>query len=392
VVLTAWSHRPTERMTTANNHAASPMRLSRTPGTEPGNAPRRRKANASRMVAERGLHSFDLRGERLAMGWIDYLARLAHRRANGLSSWALALAFFLAALAVRLALPPAAGRLPFVAFFPAIIAAVLACGFPQGAAILVLSTMSAWYLFLPPAYSFATSPESVVALIAFVLVGALLVVVVEGLALAIQKAEALALANADLFRELQHRVANNFQIVAATLQKARRGMTDPSAQAAIDTAVARIQAMASMHRGLYDAKSYARGLKPVLAAVVADVFQDVSVEVRIDVPPLELSIGEMTAITLLVNEAALNAAKHVFRQEKGKRFEVLLSELRPRRLELLIRDDGPGIPREIQSDDGRPRFGLTVMRSLAGQLGGSLEFPAGNAGLLRVEFPSGTLS
>lgn len=326
------------------------------------------------------------------MGWIDHLARLAHRRGTGLSSWALALAFFLVAFAIRWSLPPEAGRLPFLAFLPAIIAAVLVCGFPQGAAVLVLSTLSAWYLFLAPAHSFATSPEGAVSLIAFVLVGALLLAVVEGLALAIRKAETLALANADLLRELQHRVANNFQIVAATLQKGRRGVTDPSALAAIDTALARIQAMASMHRSLLDAKSYARGLKPVLASVLADVFQDVTVQVRIDVPSHDLSIGEMTAITLLVNEAALNAAKHVFRQQKGQSFEVLLSELEPERLELLIRDDGPGIPREVQSEDGRSRFGLMVMRSLAGQLGGSLEFPAANAGLLRVEFPSGTHS
>jgi two-component sensor histidine kinase len=88
----------------------------------------------------------------------------------------------------------------------------------------------------------------------------MLLTVVEGLAQAVLKAEGLALANADLFRELQHRVANNFQIVSATLQKGRRTVADPAALAAIDTAISRVQAMAAMHRRLYDAKSYASGL------------------------------------------------------------------------------------------------------------------------------------
>jgi two-component sensor histidine kinase len=129
----------------------------------------------------------------------------------------------------------------------------------------------------------------------------------------------------------------------------------------------------------------------VLTIVVAEVFESVPVSVKIAVSPRELTLGEMTAITLLVNEAAINAAKHVFRPEKGSRFEVLLSESGPSKLELLIRDDGPGIPREVRAADGRQRFGLAVMRSLAQQLGGSLELPERTGGVLRVEFQSKTL-
>jgi two-component sensor histidine kinase len=152
-----------------------------------------------------------------------------------------------------------------------------------------------------------------------------------------------------------------------------------------------VQAMAAMHRRLYDAKSYSSGLEPVLTAVVAEVFANIPVSVNIAISPRELTLGEMTAITLLVNEAAINAAKHVFRTEIGSRFEVMLSECGPNKLELLIRDDGPGIPGEVQAADGRPRFGLAVMRSLAQQLGGSLELPEGTGGVLRVEFQSKNL-
>ena len=320
---------------------------------------RRRSTNAPLHHAPRAFAGF-ARGA--GMKWTDILALAVSRRGNSLGSWGIALVFFLLALAIRSALPPEAGRLPFVAFFPAIIATVLVCGFLPGAVVLCMSVVAGWYLFLPPIHTFPRSTDDVISLVAFVLAATMLLAVVEGLAQAILKAENLALANADLFRELQHRVANNFQIVSATLQKGRRGVADLASQAAIDTAISRVQAMAAMHRQLYDANSYASGLEPVLIAVVAEVFANIPVSVKVAISPRELTLGEMTAITLLVNEAALNAAKHVFRSEIGSKFEVMLSECGPSKLELLIRDDGPGIPDGVQVADGGQRFGLSVMR------------------------------
>ena len=57
-------------------------------------------------------------------------------------------------------------------------------------------------------------------------VAGLLIVLVEGMVRAVQQLEELARVNEELFRELQHRVANNLQIVAATLQKAQRSVQD----------------------------------------------------------------------------------------------------------------------------------------------------------------------
>jgi two-component sensor histidine kinase len=95
----------------------------------------------------------------------------------------------------------------------------------------------------------------------------------------------------------------------------------------------------------------------------------------------------MTAITLLVNEAAINAARHVFIPEKGAVFEVSIAEVEIGRWQLIIRDDGPGIaPATTTAGSQRQRFGLTVMRGLAAQLGGSLEMPSGPGTTIRVKF------
>ena len=87
---------------------------------------------------------------------------------------------FLLILAVRSALPAQAGRLPFVAFFPAIIATVLICGFLPGVVVLCLSVVAGWYLFLPPVHTFPRSTDDVISLVAFVLAATMLLAVVEG--------------------------------------------------------------------------------------------------------------------------------------------------------------------------------------------------------------------
>jgi hypothetical protein len=118
--------------------------------------------------------------------------------------------------------------------------------------------------------------------------------------------------------------------------------------------------MAELYRRLYDAAAYAQGLEPILRELLQEAFRGLPVNVSLDVDSSKLSVGDMTAIALLVNEAAINAAKHVFRPEKGGLFEASLAEARSGRLakqlggELEVLD-GPGATLKVEflRDDGR---------------------------------------
>ena len=92
----------------------------------------------------------------------------------------------------------------------------------------------------------------------------------------------------------------------------------------------------------------------------------------------------MTTIVLLVNEAAINAAKHVFRPQRGRTFMVSLRRGAER--VLTISDDGPGFGTE--KNETTPRYGLAVMRGLAAQLGGTLEISKEPGATIRVAFNS----
>ena len=117
--------------------------------------------------------------------------------------------------------------------------------------MLGLSALAAWYFFLPPFWSFALSgPETVASLIGFLLVGGLDVLLVAALVEVIRRLEVSAGTQEDLFRELQHRVANNMQFVASMRRLARRDVADPPAAEVLEQAAARIAAMARLHRRL----------------------------------------------------------------------------------------------------------------------------------------------
>ncbi|WP_431269307.1 sensor histidine kinase [Dankookia sp. P2] len=323
------------------------------------------------------------------MAWVGPVSAILRPHPTGVRAWAIALALFAASLAARLALERWLAPIAFLTFYPAIIAAALVCGWRQGLLVVALSTLAGWYLFLEPHGSFAfRNSGTPVILAGFVTVALFQVVLLAALAEVIRRLEALQAAHADLFRELQHRVANNMQLVASTLHVAQRRITDPEAREVIGQATARVDAMARLHRKLYDPDSYRNGLEPVLREVLGETFQGLPVRLDIRLAPGPLTIGQMTAIVLLVNEAAINAAKHVFRPEQGSAFEVALRPGADGRLLLEMRDDGPGLGPAQPGGEASRRLGMTIMQSLARQLGGCLEVLDGPGMALGVHFAS----
>ena len=189
-----------------------------------------------------------------------------------------------------------------------------------------------------------------------------------------------------LFHELQHRVGNNMQILASMLRCSRSGLHDTAAVEIIEQAAARITAMGQLHRRLYDRSAYADGLGPILIDVLADTFHGLPVNIKVDLRAEGLSIDQMTAIVLLVNEAAINAAQHAFGPGKGTFFMVSLSARANSRLQLIIRDDGPGIAPVASAGPETRTLGMTIMQAFAPQLGGSLQVLNEPGTALSVEF------
>ena len=318
--------------------------------------------------------------------WIERLTKLIGRRSPQ-QSWSIAAALLIAGVGLRLLLNSELEQVPLLTLFPAVFFTALICGWRQGAVVLCLTATAAWFLFLePPGAIQVVAQTRIVPLLGFLATGAPMVALVAAMTELVRRLDDARNLSTSLFEEMQHRVANNMQFIASMLQQARRGMDDSLAAEVLDQASARIASMARMNRQLANPSAYKRGLEPILRDLLAEVMQGMPVTVKLDIRRSELSLDQMTIVVLLVSEAATNAVKHVFRPEQGTSFEVSLVECASNRLQLIVRDDGPGLGPMPMPNAPAQKLGLRIMQALAAQLGGSLEFPEGEGAALKVEF------
>jgi len=194
-----------------------------------------------------------------------------------------------------------------------------------------------------------------------------------------------------LLREIHHRVKNNLQVVSSLL--ALRGRTEsPEIRALFEDSQNRIEAMALVHEEIYRSGDYSAvhmddylgGLaRKMLYCGPPGIHMDFSLE------PLKLSLDEAIPCGLAVNELVMNSIKHAFRSRGGGRIGLSLRSM-PEGVEIGVEDDGPGLGDARETSPGS-HIGLSIVRILAEQLGGSLDFPPGPGARVRLKFKPSSL-
>ena len=325
-------------------------------------------------------------------------------RGRPLLAYGFSIVAFLVALQGRFVfddnLPPG---YPFVTFFPAVILSSAFAGTGPGILCAVLSLFSAWYWFIPAAGSFGVDSKTLLALGFFTLVSSIDILILdvmhralaalgrerEALARLSRQNEKLARQRENLFQELQHRVANNFQMVASLLSlQSRRLQHVPEAQAMLREARDRIDMMSKVHRRLYQSSTedvvLARYLEELVAELVrAHGREDIVVTLTAD--NLPLSVENLTTLSMILLEAVTNAVKHGFTDHPAPRLTVQLTA-EGCRASLAIADNGPGYPEGFDPRSGT-QLGFRLIDSFALALGGTLHFDGSEGTRVRVEFP-----
>jgi two-component sensor histidine kinase len=295
-------------------------------------------------------------------------------------------------------LPPG---FPFLTYFPVVIITAFVVGARTGAITAILSGLAAWYWFIPPA-GFKIDDATGVAMLFYAFITATEVMLVHFMQRANRQALAEREANGRLaetqtllFRELQHRVSNNLQMVAALLNLQRRQLKDADARDALNEAARRLGVVGRISRKLYDPAGASQPLTGFLDELARDVIQsnasampvthEVSGDMLASIPP-EAAIP----VALVVAEAIANAIEHGFVGRDNGRIDIRIAQSADRHLTVEIEDDGRGLPAGFSMDDS-DSLGLRLASMLAGQLGGrfSLERGAVQGTLARIELPLG---
>src|SRR5258708_29257002 len=114
--------------------------------------------------------------------------------------------------------------------------------------------LAAWYLWLPPRGTFKLEwPTGHLSVGLYILTSTILLLLMRGLNETLRALESERDLSAELFRELQHRTANNLQSISAMLRQNRSAIEhDPSvALGVVDTADRRLYSKCSLKRSAY---------------------------------------------------------------------------------------------------------------------------------------------
>lgn len=195
-----------------------------------------------------------------------------------------------------------------------------------------------------------------------------------------------------LLDEVHHRVKNNLQIISSLLGVQSRDSGDPGLINVVQEIRSRIHSLALVHEKLYRSEDFAAvDVKDYVQTLVDSLVRSYSarpdqVEARIEAEPIHMRIDTAVPCALLVNELVTNALKYAFPEGRTGVLYVGVSQREDSRCRLTIRDDGIGLPEDI--DLANPgSLGLRIVRVLVQQLDGTLSVSSEAGSEFTVDFP-----
>lgn len=291
-------------------------------------------------------------------------------------------------------LPPG---FPYLTFFPAVIMATFIAGRGPGILCAILCGLAAWYWWISPIEAFMLDGKIAVALLFYAFVVAVDIALIDGLQSrhlrlvdSQRQLEQMAEHQTLLFKELQHRVANNLASVASMLRLQRREIERNPALAlsVIDRADARIALMGRVHRQLYDPLAADVAVPEHIAEIVrhaCEVAGRNDVSVAVDAEPVRIEISRLMTLSLLISELLTNSLKHAFAPGETGQVTVSLKRAADGRLALCVADNGRGMTARAPGES--KGLGTAIAKGLAVQLGGTIEVVSDGGLRTTVRFP-----
>lgn len=174
-----------------------------------------------------------------------------------------------------------------------------------------------------------------------------------------------------LLQELQHRVANSLQIIAAVLMRSARSVQSEETRNHLHDAHHRVMSIATMQKqlaasrlGEVELRSYFTDLcRSISASMIAD-HERLSLEATVDDATVEANVS--VSLGLIVTELVINSLKHAFPDpdQTGKITVDYLSK--GTGWTLTVGDNGVGMPGDHATV--KPGLGTGIVDALSNQL------------------------
>ena len=175
-----------------------------------------------------------------------------------------------------------------------------------------------------------------------------------------------------LLSELHHRVKNNAQATTSFLGLQASRASDPAVAAALRNAATRIMLATLVQDRMFRVRDITGiDLGTELAATARSAVDiaggpQVQLDVRLE-DQLVLPVSQATPLVLIVNELVVNAARHAFPGGRGGHVRLTVRRASPGLGEVVVADDGIGLPEPLARSTPQGCLGLHLMPRLARQ-------------------------
>jgi len=197
-----------------------------------------------------------------------------------------------------------------------------------------------------------------------------------------------------LLKEIYHRVKNNLQTVSGLLSLQGRCFQDPEIVRAFEETQDRLRSMAMIHESLYRSDRLSGVDFPAYVQTLARTLIDSHetspsrIKLRLDVEPVSFDLKTAVPLGLIINELVSNALKHGFPRDREGMIAVELHRRGEDGFHLSIRDDGIGLPPDLEL--GRlDSMGLCLVEMLIGQIDGRLRLGTAPGANFEITFRAG---
>ena len=194
-----------------------------------------------------------------------------------------------------------------------------------------------------------------------------------------------------LLKEIHHRVKNNLQIISSLLNIQTEYTKDLKIIGAVQESQSRVKAMALIHQLLYQEENFTRinfeNYLDQLVKTINSIFKKEDIEVRtiLNIDKIPLNIDTSIPLGLIVTELASNAYKYAFNDSKLGILEIDLLRTDFKRYELVIKDNGPGLPTNLNIENSNS-LGLRLVNLLTNQIDGEFAYANKNGSQFKITF------
>lgn len=167
--------------------------------------------------------------------------------------------------------------------------------------------------------------------------------------------------------EVNHRVANHLQLLAALITVEARDVRDPKSRTVLERIQQRIAAIGSVHRHLYQSDNGDVDLGAYLEELSAQLSRSCGPHrpIMVDAETVPVSGAIASSIGILATELVTNACKHAYRAGEPGGIAVRLCRLPGGGSRFTVADHGAGSRRDEPGDG----LGTRLIDAIVAKLG-----------------------